>query len=83
MYLDGNELARIAAGEAVTVYLRPGRHLLAARPLFSRVAVHRLFLEKGDKVTVRVIDRNGNFELRTADRAWLNSIGKAYHSLVH
>lgn len=83
LYLDGDELARIASGEAITAYLKPGRHLLAARPLFSPVAVKRLFLEKGDKVAIRIIDQDGNFELRTADRAWLDSIGKAYQSLLH
>lgn len=83
IYLDGDQLARIASGEALTVYVRPGHHLLAVRPLFSPVAAKRLFLENGDKTTIRVIDQNGNFELRIADRAWLDSIGRAYRSLVH
>lgn len=83
LFFDGEELARIASGEALTIYVKPGHHLLAARPLFSPVAAKRLFLEKGDRTTIRIIDRDGNFELRTADSAWLASLGKAYHSLVH
>lgn len=81
--LDGDELARIAAGEVLTIYVRPGHHLISARPLFSPVAAKRLLLEKHDKITIRIIDRDGNFELRTADRAWLGSIGNADRSLVH
>jgi hypothetical protein len=83
LYLDGQRIARMSAGEAITIYPPPGRHLLTARPLFSPLVTKQLLLEPGDTTTIRIIDQAGNFELRTADRAWLDSIGRAYRSLVH
>lgn len=81
--LDGDQIARISSGEVMTVYVKPGRHLLTARPLFSPPATQRLMLQKGDATTIRIIDRDGNFELKTAARTSPNSIGRAYRSLVH
>lgn len=83
LYFDGNELARISAGETLTIYVQPGHHLLSARPLFSPVATKRLLLGKHENITIRIIDRDGNLELRTADRGFADSIANAYHSLVH
>lgn len=83
LYLDGEEIARIAAGEAMTVYVKPGRHLLTAGPLFSPPATKRLMLQKREATTIRIIDRDGNFELKTAERTWFDSIGSADRSLGH
>ena len=82
LYLDGQHIARLSAGEVITVYPRPGRHFLTARPLFSPLVSKQIFLQPGDKTTIRIVDRSGNFELITAERAWLDTIGRAYRSLA-
>ncbi len=69
VYLDGNQIARISAGEAMTLYVKPGRHLLSVRPLFSPPASRRLILIKGDATTIRITDRTGKFELKPAHRS--------------
>jgi hypothetical protein len=71
LYLDGNQIARISAGEALTIYVTPHSHVLSARPLFSPSVARRIDPVKDQPVTVRIIDRNGNYELVIADRAWL------------
>jgi hypothetical protein len=76
VYLDGEQIARMAAGEAHTIYVSPRWHLLSVRPLFSPPATKRLEPENGRPITVRIIDRNGNFELVVADRAWLAKFGR-------
>src|SRR5438105_3210874 len=35
LFLDGNQIARISAGESITVYVKPGRHSISLKPLFS------------------------------------------------
>ncbi len=75
LYLDGNQIARMAAGEALTVYVSPRRHLLSVRPLFSPPATLRLVPRPDNPITVRIVDRNGKDELMIADRAWLASFG--------
>lgn len=53
----------------MTVYVTPGRHLLAAGQLFSPPATMRVVLQKGDVTTIRIIDRGGNFELKPTHRS--------------
>lgn len=53
----------------MTVYVKPGRHLLSAGQLFGRPASRRLMLQKGDATTIRILDRAGNFELKTTRRS--------------
>ena len=80
LYLDGNELARIAAGEALTVYVSPRRHVVTARPLFSPSASMHIEPKPHQPMTLRIIDRNGNFQFVIADRAWLSSVGRSVES---
>lgn len=75
LFLDGNQIARMAAGESLMIYVTPRRHLLSIRPLFSPTATKRLEPRPGHPITVRIVDRNGHDELVIADRAWLNSFG--------
>lgn len=82
VYLDGELAARISAGEMITLFVRPGKHQLSAHPLFSPAIGKRLRLEKGERVVVRIIDRNGNFEFKIAEPAWLQSIGQTFQSQV-
>ncbi|MGI8431603.1 MAG: hypothetical protein ACR2MW_04835 [Chthoniobacterales bacterium] len=75
LYLDGNQIARVAAGESLTVYVTPRRHQLSIRPLFSPPSTLRLVPRPGDPITVRIVDRNGKDELMIAHRGWLASLG--------
>ncbi len=77
LHLDGNDLARIAAVEALTIYVSPRRHVVTARPLFSPAASLRIEPKKNQPMTLRIIDRNGNFQFVIADRAWLSSVGRS------
>lgn len=81
VYLDGSEVLRIAAGETITLYLRPGQHALAVRPLFSPEVTRVLDLKHDTEVGLQLIDRNGNFEFKTAQFAWLDSVGHSFASL--
>lgn len=76
LYLDGDQIARISAGESLTIYVSHRGHLLSARPLFSPAATKRIEPEIGRPLTVRIVDRNGNFEFVVADRAWLARFGR-------
>lgn len=82
VYLDGELAARIAAGEMITLFVRPGKHQLSAHPLFSPAIGRRLKLEKGKRVVVRIVDRNGNFQFILAEPEWLKSIGQTFQSQV-
>ncbi|HEY2799823.1 MAG TPA: hypothetical protein VGI85_04460 [Chthoniobacterales bacterium] len=81
-YLDGDRVARVAAGEMITFFVRPGRHQLDLRPLSSPRVERLLTLQKGDEIAVRIIDRNGNYELRMAEPGWQKSIGSTFQSQV-
>ena len=69
LFLDGNHIARLAVGEVITVYLKPGPHLLVAKPLFSPPASLRLHLPRGAGTSVRIFDRNGIFEMKAGKRS--------------
>jgi hypothetical protein len=77
LFLDGDQIARISAGESLTIYVSHRWHLLSARPLFSPAATKRIQPVKGQPMTVRIVDRNGNFEFIVADRAWLARFGRS------
>ncbi|HEY1769828.1 MAG TPA: hypothetical protein VGG02_06195 [Chthoniobacterales bacterium] len=81
VFLDGSEVVRIAAGETITLYLPPGPHALTIRPLFSPEVTRMLDLERDTEIALQLIDRNGNFEFKTARFAWLDSLGHPFASL--
>ncbi|MBA3961684.1 MAG: hypothetical protein H0X40_07270 [Chthoniobacterales bacterium] len=68
LFLDGDQIARVTVGEVMTVYLKPGRHLLVAKPLFSPPANVRLQLRSGGATTVHITDRDGNFAMKAVVR---------------
>ncbi len=81
LFLDGDQIARIAAGESVTVHVAPGRHRLGVKPLFSPPVRQLLVLEKDETVKLRVIDRDDNFRFIPEGGPWLASLGRSF-SLV-
>ena len=81
-YLDGDRAAGIGAGEMITFFVRPGRHQLGLRPLSGPRVEKLLTLQKGDETAVRIIDRNGNYDLRVAEPGWQKSIGSTFQSQV-
>lgn len=83
VYLDGERIARMAAGESITVYVESGRHYVAVKPLFSPATVRVCKLSKGRSARLRILDRNGNYELLPAQGAWLDSIGRSVRSFAN
>ncbi len=81
VYLDGERIARMAAGESMTAYVKPGRHRVAVKPLFSPVAGRVCNLSKGESARLRILDRNGNYELLPAQGVWLASLEHSVRSL--
>ena len=81
VFLDGEQLARIAAGELITVYVKPGRHSVGVKPLFSPPAKRVCVLSKGESASIRILDRNGKDELDPTQGPWLGSIEHPVHSL--
>ena len=80
--LDGERIARMAAGESLTVYVKPGHHYIDVKPLFSPSAGRVCVLGKGGSASLRILDRNGNYELRPAQGAWLDTIERSVRSLT-
>ena len=81
IFLDGARIARMAAGESLTVYVKPGHHYVGVKPLFSPSTGRVCVLGKGESAGLRILDRNGNYELIAAEGAWLDSIGRSVRSL--
>jgi hypothetical protein len=79
VYLDSDRVARLGAGDAMTVYVKAGMHLVTLRPLFSPSVHARIVARRDEPAALRIIDRNGNYELRVASRSWLASIEHTLH----
>ena len=79
IYLDGNQLARMNAGESITACVKPGRHRVSLRPLFSPSSGKLLVLKARDKAALRVVDRDDNFQLQIVGRDWLASTKSWLH----
>ncbi len=82
LYLDHIQIARISSGEVMTIYVKPGRHLLAAGELFRPRASRRLVLQKGEATAIRVVDRDDGFEFKSAESNWRDSLGRSYRPRV-
>lgn len=83
LFLDGEQIARIKAGETVTVYATPGRHRLSARPLFSPAISQPLVLEKEEPAKIRIIDQGGNYQFVPYGGPWYASLGHSFQELIH
>ena len=81
VFLDGERIARMAAGESITVYVKSGHHHVGVKPLFSPSVGRICILSKGGSASLRILDRNGNYELQPAQGAWLDSIERSVRSL--
>ena len=80
LYLDGEQIARIAAGESVTVHVRPGRHRLSVKPLFSPAVGQVLVVEKGETVRLQIFDRDDNYRFIPMGGPWYASIGRSFQT---
>jgi hypothetical protein len=80
LYLDNEQIARIAAGESVTVHVTPGRHRLSVKPLFSPPVGQLLVLEKGDTVKMQIIDQDENYRFMPMGGPWYASIGRSFQT---
>src|SRR5439155_25931490 len=74
VFLDGEQIARMAPGEFITVYAKPGRHHVGVRPLFSPRATRVCLLSRGESASLNILDRNGTDELEPAEGTWLDTI---------
>ena len=83
LFLDGEQIARIKAGETVTLYVAPGRHRLSAKPLFSPAISQPLVLEKEEPAKIRIIDQDGNFQFLTYGGPWYASLERSFQELIH
>lgn len=74
VFLDGEQIARMAPGEFIIVYVKPGRHDVGIRPLFSPRATRVCLLSQGESASLNILDRNGTDELESTEGTWLDAI---------
>lgn len=82
LYLDNEQIARIAAGESVTIHVTPGHHRLSVKPLFSADIGQRLVIEKGETVRLQIIDRDDSYRFIPLGGPWYASIGRSFQTFA-
>ncbi len=82
LYLDNEQIARIAAGESVTIHVKPGHYRLSVKPLFSPDVGQRLVVEKGETVRLQIIDHDDNYRFIPMGGPWYASIGRSFQTFA-
>ena len=81
VFVDRQRLARLVAGESITVYAARGRHYVGIKPPFDSSAETDCMLSSGHPTQVRISDRGGDYIVkRDKGVSSLDAITLSLHS---